>query len=628
MTEPNIAETVYIVGRTDLASIDTFYKTLTVNPPASGRAYKINSFFIANKDQTYAVDVDVLVQRGTDTFKMATTVTIPADAVLVLISKDNPFWLQEGDFIRLRAAANYRADAICSYEIMGDQVVPGTEYTVPGVPRNLTANTGGSQQGYIAWEQPLNDGGLPIRNYIVQYAIDDDQFNWITPDKPENALKEITVTGLSNSTNYIFRVAAYNLVGVGPFTNPSDPVFITSFSKVRNVGGAGYNQRIDIGWLAPLDNGGSAITNYEIRYSSNGGTTWVTGLSTSETIYSVTGLINGIGYIFQVRGVNANGPGPWSDSSAVITTNANRFPPGINKANFNLVADWDSSGDAVAENGNVTTVGTNGGTSYYGTYDQLGNISEWIDLNQTAAGARAFGGHWSTVTIPSSTNISESRAADTGFDVVGFRLCCADTLSAPIVSNSNIFLVVGDAGNASYYSPNELGWIGGVAYAYRIQKYEISNNEYAAFLNAVAATDTYNLFNASMASNARGGITRTGSSGSYTYAVKDNMGNKPVNFVTFYSALRYANWLHNDAPTGAQNTLTTEDGAYTFTGATTITTWRKTGMKYWLPTSHEWAKAAYYDPGKSDKWWTYATRYASAPTAISGASATGDGITA
>ncbi|NCA14088.1 MAG: fibronectin type III domain-containing protein, partial [Proteobacteria bacterium] len=247
----------------------------------------------------------------------------------------------------------------------------------------------------------------------------------------------MTITGLSNGTNYIFRVAAYNLVGVGPFTAASDPVFITSFSKVRNVGGAGYNQRIDIGWLAPLDNGGSAVTSYEIRYSSNGGVTWITGLSTTATIYSVTGLANGVGYIFQVRGVNANGPGPWSDSSAVIITNANRFPPGVNTANFNLRADWDSDSDAVVENGNVTSVGTNGGTSYYGTYDQLGNVSEWIDLNQTTSGARAFGGHWGTVTIPSSTGISESRSANTGFDVVGFRLCCADTLSSPIVANSN-----------------------------------------------------------------------------------------------------------------------------------------------------------------------------------------------
>jgi YD repeat-containing protein len=292
------------------------------------------------------------------------------------------------------------------------------------------------------------------------------------------------------------------------------------------------------------------------------------------------------------------------------------------------VADWDSDLDAVAENGNVTSVGTNGGTSYYGTYDQLGNVSEWIDLNQTSSGARAFGGHWSSTSMPTSSNISESRDAATGFDIVGFRVCCADTLSSPIVANNNIFLPVGNAGNASYYSPTELGWIGGVAYAYRIQRYEVSNAEYAAFLNAVAATDTYNLYNTNMGTNARGGITRSGASGSFTYAVKDNMSNKPVNFVTFYSALRYANWLHNNTPTGLQDSSSTEDGVYTFSAATTITAWRKTGMKYWLPTSHEWAKAAYYDPGKADNWWIYATRYASAPTVLSGATATGDGITA
>ena len=49
---------------------------------------------------------------------------------------------------------------------------------------------------------------------------------------------------------------------------------------------------------------------------------------------------------------------------------------------------------------------------------------------------------------------------------------------------------------------------------------------------------TTGLYGASMASDPRGGITQSGSSGSFTYAVRLNMGNKPVNFVTVFDAMR------------------------------------------------------------------------------------------
>ena len=67
----------------------------------------------------------------------------------------------------------------------------------------------------------------------------------------------------------------------------------------------------------------------------------------------------------------------------------------------------------------------------------------------------------------------------------------------------------------------------------------------------------------------------------------------PVNFVSFYDSLRFANWLHNGQPTGAQGNSTTEDGAYTFSGPTTVGA-RNAGAQIFLPSENEWYKAAYY----------------------------------
>jgi formylglycine-generating enzyme required for sulfatase activity len=138
-----------------------------------------------------------------------------------------------------------------------------------------------------------------------------------------------------------------------------------------------------------------------------------------------------------------------------------------------------------------------------------------------------------------------------------------------------------------------------VAAPYKIGKYEVTNAQYAEFLNAVAATDTNGLYSTSMGSDATfGGITRSGVSGSYSYSVKSGFASKPVNYVSFWDAARFSNWLNNGQPTGLQTSLTTEDGAYTLTPAAIAANsmLRNVTASVFVPNENEWYKAAYYDP--------------------------------
>ena len=136
-------------------------------------------------------------------------------------------------------------------------------------------------------------------------------------------------------------------------------------------------------------------------------------------------------------------------------------------------------------------------------------------------------------------------------------------------------------------NPNDVhgDGFGAVNEEYRIGAYLVTNDQYATFLNAVAANDPFSLYNTNMGSNIRGGITRSGSPGTYTYAAKENMGNKPVNFVSFWDAARFANWLHN-----GQGAADTENGAYTLTGgaSSSNTVDRNTGARFFLPTENGW----------------------------------------
>jgi len=71
----------------------------------------------------------------------------------------------------------------------------------------------------------------------------------------------------------------------------------------------------------------------------------------------------------------------------------------------------------------------------------------------------------------------------------------------------------------------------------------------------------------------------------YVYRVRKDMGDKPVNFVGFWDACRFCNWLHNGKPTGGQNTTTTEDGAYDLTDSDKVTrdqVTRKDGARFFI----------------------------------------------
>jgi sulfatase modifying factor 1 len=176
----------------------------------------------------------------------------------------------------------------------------------------------------------------------------------------------------------------------------------------------------------------------------------------------------------------------------------------------------------------------------------------------------------------------------------------------------------GNAADARYPDPPGTSGFGAVAYTYRIGKTEVTAGQYAEFLNAVAGVDTYGLYNPAMWSERYAcKISRTGAgteADPYVYGAAADAADRPVNFVSWGDAARFANWLTNGRPTGAQDLMTTEDGSYYLNGATSkaalMAVARKPSARYVIPTEDEWYKAAYYDPAKPGGagYWDYPTR--------------------
>jgi len=165
-------------------------------------------------------------------------------------------------------------------------------------------------------------------------------------------------------------------------------------------------------------------------------------------------------------------------------------------------------------------------------------------------------------------------------------------------------VTVGDAGNAA--DTNTGSVYGAVSYSYQIGTYDVTGSQYTAFLNAVGSTDTYGLYNASMGTNTSvAQISRSGSSGSYTYAVLNSTGSRPISYVSWFDSARFSNWMSNGQPSGSQSSTTTENGAYTLVNGATSgnavaanATNPNTGLPptFRIPLENEWYKAAYYSP--------------------------------
>jgi len=175
---------------------------------------------------------------------------------------------------------------------------------------------------------------------------------------------------------------------------------------------------------------------------------------------------------------------------------------------------------------------------------------------------------------------------------------------------------IGNPGNAADFPGN--GIFGSVSTTYRIATTEVTNAQYVTFLNSVAASDPFALYNTNMSFYSRGGILRTGVSGSYSYSVKPDVpdggpggtnytyGDKPVILVSWFDAARFANWVNNGATAGAP----TETGAYTMANGVGVS--RNAGATWFLPTENQWYKAAYYD-GTAGVYYDYPTRSNTAP---------------
>ena len=251
----------------------------------------------------------------------------------------------------------------------------------PGRPQQSSAptlSTPAERQIHATWTATTANG-LGVTDYDVQYSSDSGttwtEWNASNTSTTTNA----TITGLTPNTSYQVQVRAESSAGAGAWSTSTSATTLTSAPDAPaapqlSAGTTGGTQSLTVTWTAPADNG-SAITDYNVQYSSDGGTTWTewnasnTSTTTSATI---TGLTANTSYQVQVRATNGRGDSPWSASAtALVGAPAQIATPTLTASAGQLAVAWTAPADNGAAINDYDVRYRTLGTSSWVLYDDL-----------------------------------------------------------------------------------------------------------------------------------------------------------------------------------------------------------------------------------------------------------------
>ena len=166
-------------------------------------------------------------------------------------------------------------------------------YVIDSIPSGLSSLT---TYADLTVDKYIYAGGGVITNEVV-----------LLPDAKYVVNAPLTINNLGQ---------IISVVATAPPTIPGSPT---------NVTGQSGNSSIALSWIAPENNGNSIIINYKIEYSINDGNTWTTLSKESSKLlsYDITGLTNGLSYIFRVSAINAVGTSnPSQVSASIVPSNS------------------------------------------------------------------------------------------------------------------------------------------------------------------------------------------------------------------------------------------------------------------------------------------------------------------
>ena len=213
-------------------------------------------------------------------------------------------------------------------------------------PLQLTVTPGNSTLT-VSWEPPTGYENSRSLEYTIEYSEDGGSTWW--PWHLSSRLEHLTVTipGVKNGATHVVRVRARDSQGDGAWAASASAVPVGVPAAPGQLAVISGDQTLALTWVAPVEQGGSGIQDYDVQYSNDGGVTatlWDESTESNALSEEITNLNNGATYHLRVRAKNNVGHGPWSGwvSGQPATTPAAPPPPTLTPGNRQLHVGWDT----------------------------------------------------------------------------------------------------------------------------------------------------------------------------------------------------------------------------------------------------------------------------------------------
>ena len=202
----------------------------------------------------------------------------------------------------------------------------GMTHDVPGAPTGvMVVSSADGTMATVSWTAPASDGGSDITGYEVMYRMTGSDADYMSMEAAADATSA-TISDLTPNTGYDIVVVAVNAVGESAMATAmgmTDDIAPNAPSGVSAMADDMEGRTtINVSWMAPADNGGSAVTGYMVQ-SKYGDSEWMDvdpAHMGMDMMYMDTGLMTGTTYYYRVLAMNAVGNSEWSDGMATATT--------------------------------------------------------------------------------------------------------------------------------------------------------------------------------------------------------------------------------------------------------------------------------------------------------------------
>ncbi|MDD1768254.1 MAG: fibronectin type III domain-containing protein, partial [Methanomassiliicoccales archaeon] len=361
-----------------------------------------------------------------------------------------------------------------------------TPATIPSAPQNLEALSGDSEVT-LTWSAPVSNGGAPIAAYRIYRGATSGGESFLIA--VGNVLTYVDPS-VTNGQTYYYKVSAVNSVGEGPLSAEDSVVPATTPSAPQSLQVTAGNTQTVLTWQAPVSNGGSAVTGYNVYRGLTSGSEVLLITLGNVLTHTDGGLVNGQIYYYRVSAVNAVGEGALSNEASA--TPVERTTPSAPQDLEALAGDSEVvlSWSAPASDGGVpiTTYRIYRGSSSGGEVflTAVGNVFTYVDAsvsngqtyyyqvsaeNSMGEGPKSSEVSATPATIPTVPQNLQSEAGDSyvlltwiapvddgGSDVTNYLVYRGN-------ASSSVALLV-TLGNVLSY--NDTSVSNGIAYQYRV----------------------------------------------------------------------------------------------------------------------------------------------------------------